>query len=69
MCVRLLVTRAGDAEESRRPAVDGGEQDLFAAPPQPFGPVTQVLDGEPEAAEERGVAKNNGMPADGSRDA
>ena len=40
----------------------------FAAPSQPFRPVTQVLDGEPEVAEERCVAKNNGMPANSSGD-
>jgi TolB-like protein/Tfp pilus assembly protein PilF len=69
MCVRLFVTRVGTAEESGGTAINGDEQHLFAAPSQPFGPVTQALDGEPEVAEERGIAKNNGMSADGSGDA
>jgi hypothetical protein len=65
----LLVKRLGHAEESRRPAIDGYEPHLFATLSQPFGPVTHVFDGEPEVAEKGGVAKNNGMPANGSGDA
>ena len=67
--MRVSAPGIGDAEESRGPAIDRDEQHLFAALSQPFGPVTQVLDGKPEVAEERGVAKNDGMPGDGGGDA
>ena len=64
--MRRLHVGLGDAEESCGPAVDRDQQHLFTAPLQSCGPITQALDGEPEVPEERGVAKNHGVPANGS---
>jgi hypothetical protein len=62
----VLHARIDNAEESRRAAVDCDEQHLFAALSQPFWPVTEVVDGKPEVAEQRGVAKNDGVPGNGT---
>src|SRR5688572_9431838 len=58
----FVLVGLGDADESRGSAVNRDKQHLFTAPLQPFGPVTQAVDRNPEVSKQRRGSKYHRVP-------